>query len=290
MGGTSGLGFSAARAFLAEGARVVVVGRNSDKVAAAEKQLGADSVGVVADATQPSAAPAAIQTAVLKFKAFHGLYHVAGGSGRRQGDGPLHEITDEGWAYTLNENLHGLFYSNRAAVQQFLKQGSGGTVLNMGSVLGFSPSPRHFGTHAYTAAKSAIVGFTQAVAAYYAPANIRFNVLAPALVATPMSERAQGSEEIRHYITSKQPLEGGRIGLPSDLDGAAVFLMSDESKYVTGQVLAVDGGWSVSEGQTAPAGAAAQARSEHGVTGTGSGLFTTLGRIWGRMSKKEEPK
>lgn len=290
IGGTSGLGLSAAQAFVTEGARVVVVGRNAEKVAAAEKQLGAPAVGVVADATQASTPAAAIQTSLLKFKGFHGLYHVAGGSGRRQGDGPLHEVTDEGWAYTLNENLTGLFYSNRAAVQQFLKQGSGGTVLNMGSVLGFSPSPRHFGTHAYTAAKSAIVGFTQAAAAYYAPASIRFNVLAPALVATPMSERAQVNDAIRQYIITKQPLDGGRIGLPSDLDGAAVFLMSDESKYVTGQILAVDGGWSVSEGQAAPAGAATQAGSEHPPQGGAGGLFSTLGRIWGRMSKKEETK
>jgi NAD(P)-dependent dehydrogenase (short-subunit alcohol dehydrogenase family) len=286
IGGTSGLGLSAAQAFVVQGANVVVVGRNPEKVAAAEKQLGSAAIGVVADATQSAAASAAIQTALLKFKGFHGLYHVAGGSGRRQGDGPLHEITDEGWAYTLNENLSGLFYSNRAAVRQFLKQGGGGTVLNMGSVLGFSPSARHFGTHAYTAAKSAIVGFTQGVAGYYAPANIRFNVLAPALVATPMSERAQGSEEIRQYIATKQPLEGGRIGLPSDLDGAAVFLMSDESKYVTGQVLAVDGGWSVSEGQAV---ARTESHTEHGPrpASPGGGLFSTLGKFWGRMSKKE---
>ncbi len=284
IGGTSGLGLSAAQAFIHEGARVVVLGRNPEKVTAAEKQLGGNAIGIVADAMQPASASAAIQTAMLKFGAFHGLYHVAGGSGRRQGDGPLHEITDEGWTYTLNENLTALFYSNRAAAQQFLKQGTGGTVLNMGSVLGYSPSPRYFSTHAYSAAKSAVIGFTQATAAYYAPASIRFNVIAPALVATPMSERAQGNDEIRRFITTKQPLEGGRIGLPSDLDGAAVFLMGDESKYVTGQVLAVDGGWTVSEGQASgPTEEPAAGRAGGTV---GAGLFSTLGRIWGRISKK----
>ncbi len=283
IGGTSGLGLSAAQAFVREGARVVVLGRNPEKVAAAEKQLGANAVGVVADAMQASASSAAIQTAVLKFGGFHGLYHVAGGSGRRQGDGPLHEITDEGWTYTLNENLTALFYSNRAAAQQFLKQGTGGAVLNMGSVLGYSPSPRYFSTHAYSAAKSAIIGFTQATAAYYAPAGIRFNVVAPALVATPMSERAQGNEDIRRFINTKQPLEGGRIGLPSDLDGAAVFLIGDESRYVTGQVLAVDGGWTVSEGQVAPPTTEASSAK----TGVSGGLFSTLGRLWGRMKSGE---
>jgi NAD(P)-dependent dehydrogenase (short-subunit alcohol dehydrogenase family) len=289
IGGTSGLGLSAAQAFIQQGARVVVLGRNPEKVAAAERQLGAAAVGVIADATASEAAPAAIQTAVLKFGGFDGLYHVAGGSGRRQGDGPLHEITDEGWAYTLNENLTALFYSNRAAARQFLKQGSPGAVLNMGSVLGFSPSPRYFSTHAYTAAKSAIVGFTQATAAYYATAGIRFNVIAPALVATPMSERAQGNEEIRRFIASKQPLEGGRLGLPSDLDGAAVFLLGDESRYVTGQVLTVDGGWCVSEGQFLPAEGSSAGRSDAPRTGSASGgLFSTLGRLWGKFSQEKK--
>jgi len=279
IGGTSGLGLSAAKAFVAAGARVVVTGRDKEKVAAAEKELGGQGFGFAADATDPKAAPAAINIATGNFGGFHGLYHVAGGSGRRQGDGPLHEITDDGWEFTLNENLTSLFYSNRAAVQQFLKQQSGGSILNMGSVLGWSPSPHFFSTHAYAAAKSAVIGFTKASAAYYAPASVRFNVLAPALVATPMSQRAQGDEEILAFVATKQPLDGGRIGLPTDLDGAAVFFLSDESKFATGQVLAVDGGWTVSEGQVSrPAtGESSAPRSEN--------VFRTLGKIWSRFTK-----
>src|SRR5204863_6543152 len=102
---------------------------------------------------------------------------------------------------------------------------------------------------AYAAAKAAVIGFTKSAAAYYAGAGVRFNVLAPALVATPMSQRAQGNDEVLEFIASKQPLDGGRIGQPADLDAAAVYFMSDESKFVTGQVLAVDGGWCVSEGR-----------------------------------------
>jgi len=247
IGGTTGIGLSAAKAFVAEGARVVIVGRKPESVEAAQHELGKQAKALAGDACDAATASLAIETAFREFGGFHGLYHVAGGSGRKQGDGPLHEISDEGWSYTLNENLTSLFYSNRAAAQQFLKQGGGGTVLNMGSVLGFSPSPTFFSTHAYATAKAAIIGLTKSAASYYAPKNIRFNVLAPALVATPMSERAQGDEAILDFIKTKQPLDGGRIGQPGDLDSAAVFFMSDESKFVTGQMLAVDGGWSVSE-------------------------------------------
>ena len=249
IGGTSGLGLSAARAFIREGAKVVVVGRDEAKVRAARRELGRSSTSLVGDATHPKTAAKAIRSALRKFGGFHGLYHVAGGSGRKSGDGPLHEITDPGWEHTLDLNLNSLFYSNRAAVQQFLKQQSGGAILNMSSVLGFAPSPRHFATHAYAAAKAAAIGLAKSAAAYYASRSIRFNVIAPALVATPMSERAQSDGEILKFVRTKQPLDGGRIGQPEDLDAAAVYFMSDASKFVTGQVLAVDGGWCVSEGQ-----------------------------------------
>jgi NAD(P)-dependent dehydrogenase (short-subunit alcohol dehydrogenase family) len=119
----------------------------------------------------------------------------------------------------------------------------------MGSVLGFSPAPKYFTTHAYAAAKSAVIGFTKSIAAYYAHSNIRINVIAPALIETPSSQRAANDEAISKYIATKQPLDGGRIGTPSDTDGLAVFLLSDQSKFITGQVISVDGGWSVTEGQ-----------------------------------------
>jgi NAD(P)-dependent dehydrogenase (short-subunit alcohol dehydrogenase family) len=251
IGGTTGLGLSAARAFVENGARVAVVGRNPASVTAAQKELGKSGLAFSADAIDPATAPRAIEMAVREFGGFDGLYHVAGGSGRKMGDGPLHEMTDEGWRATMDLNLTSLAYSNRAAVRQFLSQGKGGSILNMGSVLGWSPSPRYFATHAYTAAKSAIIGFTKSIAAYYADKDIRCNVLAPALIETPMSERAARNETIHSYVKTKQPLDGGRIGQPSDLDAAAVYFMSDASRFTTGQVLAVDGGWCVSEGQIA---------------------------------------
>lgn len=249
IGGTSGLGLSAARAFIGEGAQVIIVGRDGKKAEIAAKELGSNARALAGDAMLTETALKSIDAAIQEFGHFHGLYHVAGGSGRRKGDGPLHDLTDSGWEYTLDENLKSVFFSNRAAVQQLLKQGNGGSVLNMSSVLGFAPSRKYFGTHAYATSKAAVIGLTKSAAAYYAPQNIRFNVLAPALVATSMSERAQGDSEIMEFISTKQPLEGGRIGIPSDLDAAAVYFMSDQSRFVTGQVLAIDGGWCLSDGQ-----------------------------------------
>jgi NAD(P)-dependent dehydrogenase (short-subunit alcohol dehydrogenase family) len=249
IGGTGGLGLSAARAFVARGARVVVVGRDPDDAAAAIDELGAKQAAkLVGDAADPATAGRAVEIAVERFGRLDGLYHVAGGSGRSQGDGPLHEVSDAGIDYTIDLNLKSVIYSNRAAARQFLRQKNAGAVLNMTSVLGFSPSPEHFATHVYSATKAAIIGLTKAAAAYYAPRDIRFNAIAPALVETPMSQRAVGDAEILAFIRHKQPLEGGRIGAPGDLDEAAVLFLSDASRYVTGQVLAVDGGWSVSEG------------------------------------------
>jgi len=249
IGGTTGIGLSAAKAFLEEGAKVVVAGRNEENVTKAKIALGNNAQALSADARRPETAANAIDLCMEKFGGFDGLYHVAGGSGRKMGDGPLHELSLDGWNKTMELNLTSLMLSNQAAVRKFLELKKQGTILNMGSVLGFSPSPLYFSTHAYTAAKSAIIGFSKAIAAYYAKHNIRVNVIAPALVETPMAERAANDENILSFIKTKQPLDSGRIGEADDTDGLAIYFMSDQSKFTTGQVVAVDGGWSISEGQ-----------------------------------------
>lgn len=249
IGGTTGIGLSAALAFQKQGAQVVVVGLDHDSVGKASSLLKENGIAEMGDATQVDTAANAIRTCRKKFGGFDGLYHVAGGSGRKFGDGPLHELTLEGWNQTLALNLTSLMLSNQAAINTFLTEKTHGCILNMGSVLGFSPSPSHFSTHAYAAAKSAAIGFSKSIASYYSKNNIRINVLAPGLVETPMAQRAAHDASILNFIESKQPLDGGRIGQPADLDGAAIYFMSDYSKFTTGQVLAVDGGWSITEGQ-----------------------------------------
>lgn len=247
-GGTTGLGLSGARLLVANGARVVVCSRSAENVEAALDLLGEAAEGFAGDAVLSHTAERAVEVAVKRWGRVDGLYHVAGGSGRSRGDGPLHEITDEGLEYTLGLNLSSVVYSNRAVLRQLLKQGGGGVILNMSSVLGWSPSPVHFASHAYAAAKAGIIGMSKAAASFYAKDNIRVNVIAPALVETPMSTRACSNEEIMDFVAGKQPLDGGRIGVPEDVDGAAAFLLSRAAKFMTGQVVAVDGGWTVSEG------------------------------------------
>jgi len=249
IGGTTGIGLSAARAFVDEGAKVVAVGRNKDNVLAIKSELKENVEAISADATNIGTAILAIDMCMEKFHGFDGLYHVAGGSGRKWGDGPLHELSLEGWNRTLELNLTSLMLSNQAAVKKFLELKTQGSILNMGSVLGFSPSPKYFATHSYAAAKSAIIGFSRSVAAYYAKDNIRVNVIAPAVAETPMAQRAANDEAILSFLKTKQPLDNGRIGNPADTDGLAIYFMSDHSKFTTGQVIAVDGGWSLSEGQ-----------------------------------------
>lgn len=209
--------------------------------------LGHDALVLAADAADPAAAGTLIHQASERFGQIHGLAHVAGGSGRKWGDGPLHEATDEGWEATLSLNLTSCFYSLRAIARHWLQLGQEGSVAAVGSVLAGSPAPSHFATHAYAAAKAGQAGLVLAAAAHYASESIRFNLVQPALTATPMSERAMGSQEIQSYIRHKMPLQGGGAAPPEAVASAIVYLLSDESKYVTGQVISVDGGWSVSD-------------------------------------------
>jgi NAD(P)-dependent dehydrogenase (short-subunit alcohol dehydrogenase family) len=252
VGGTTGLGLAAATRFLEEGARLVIAGRAVEKGETALQILR--DKGPVTFHTCDAADSVQVQTlferCVQSLGGLDVLYHVAGISGRRHGDGPLHECSDAGWQTTIDTNLRSVFLTNRVAVRCFLQQGQGGVLLNMASVLGFSPSPRYFDTYAYAATKGGIIAMSRQAAARYAPQGIRVNVLAPSLIDTPMAHRAVQDEAIRAFLRTKQPLAQGP-GRPEDCADAAVFLCSDAAHFITGVVLPVDGGWCVSEGQFA---------------------------------------
>jgi NAD(P)-dependent dehydrogenase (short-subunit alcohol dehydrogenase family) len=242
---TGSSGIAEATALLAgrEGYKVFIAGLDGPQC----RELCARIEGsgyFAGDLREPSAVEGAFAACLKNFGRVNALFNVAGASGRQFGDGPVHECSVEGWDKTLGANAKPTFLMCRAAVRHWLEAGRGGAILNMASVLAFSPEPGHFSTHAYAASKGAIISMSRAMAAHYAANGIRVNVIAPALVKTPMSARAQADTEIVEFIRQKQPLSGGLLEA-ADVAQSALFLLSERSRHVTGQVVAVDGGWSV---------------------------------------------
>jgi NAD(P)-dependent dehydrogenase (short-subunit alcohol dehydrogenase family) len=256
VGGTSGIGLASARRFLAEGARVVVTGLTPESADEAGRELLPFGLAgsITADVADPGSVEAAFGEAVsLLGGRLDVLLHVAGQSGRRFGDGPLHECTPDAWDAAQAVNARGTFLTNRLAIRAMLAQprdafGVRGAVVNTGSVLARAPSPDFFGTVAYAASKGAVRALTLASASRYARDGVRFNLLVPGLIDTPMAARAVGDPATRSYLAARQPLARGP-GSPEDCAGAALYLCEPASRFVTGVELTVDGGWCVSEGQ-----------------------------------------
>ncbi|HXG33792.1 MAG TPA: SDR family oxidoreductase [Bryobacteraceae bacterium] len=241
--GATGIGAAAARLAAQEGACVLVAGLPAESP---EIRPAENVECFYCDLTRAPEAEAAAARCVERFGRLDGLFNVAGISGRRLGDGPVHECTEEGWDAVMATNVKTMFLTSRAAIRRMLELPGPvrGAIVNMASVLAESPEPRHFATHAYAASKGAVIALTRAMAAYYAPHGIRVNAVAPGLARTPMSRRAQQDPEILDYMRSKQPLAGGPLD-PEDAALAALFLLSDEARYITGEILGVDGGWKV---------------------------------------------
>ena len=252
--GATGIAASAALRFADEGARVLVFSIEESECAELGSQIsarGLESHWVAVDLRDGDATERAFAAGHARFGRLDGLFAVAGGSGRRFGDGPLHELSTEAWRFTMELNDLPAFHAVRAALRIMLGgpssgEPSSGSIVVISSVLALAPSPRLFATHAYAAAKSESLSMIRTAASYYTPHRIRFNGIAPGLVDTPMAARAAADPDTRDYVRRKQPLAGGPLD-PADIAAAAVFLLSDQSRMITGQVLAVDGGWSVTE-------------------------------------------
>lgn len=252
--GSTGMGGAGALALAAEGASVLVVARDTGRLAelAATAAAGGDGIATfAADLRDEAAVEAAFAAFDGRIGRLDAVYGVAGISGRRFGDGPLDEATLEGWETVLRSNATAQFLVARAAVRRMLAQERDGlwgrgSVLLMSTQLARHPAPQHFATHAYAASKGAIEALVRAAAATYAADGIRVNAIAPSLVATPMSRRAQTDAAVLGYLAEKQPLAAGPI--PTDgVTPVALHLLSPEARMVTGQVVGVDAGWSVSE-------------------------------------------
>lgn len=251
--GTTGIAAAAARLAAKQGMRLGVVGREMESGEALAAELagaGTECLFHAADLTVAGQVEAAVAGCVERFGRVDLLFSVAGISGRRYGDGPVHACSEEGWDVTLDHNLKSTFLVCRAVLGQMLGQPAGenglrGAIVTMASVLARTPEPRYFATHAYAASKAAVIGLTRSMASYYAPHGIRVNAVAPALVRTPMSRRAQEDPEIMELVRTRQPLAANLIE-PEDVAGAALFLLGDGARAITGEVLTVDAGWSVS--------------------------------------------
>lgn len=252
--GSTGIAAATARRAVAAGAKVFVVSRTRENVDALVGELrasGGDAEGAVADLVRADQVEAAVAAAFARLGRVDGCYNVAGISGRRFGDGPIHACTEEGWDVTMDANVKSLFLVCRAVVGRMLDQpidanGLRGSILNMASILGLHPQRDHFSTHAYAASKGAILSLSRAMAATYAPQRIRVNAIAPALIRTPMSRRAQESPEIQALMKTKQPLAEDLIDA-DEVAKASLFLLDPASSaMITGDVLTVDAGWAVS--------------------------------------------
>ena len=186
-----------------------------------------------------------------RFGRIDGLFAVAGGSGRQFGDGPVEGIPKAGWDKTIELNLTPAFLSAREAVRAMKapRQDRGGSIVLVSSVLAIASlclvrHPRLCGGQRWRSSP-----WRGRWPRDYARDSIRVNVIAPGLVLTPMSERAASDPASVAYAEAKQPLAGGFLD-PEDVARAALFLLSDESSRITGQVIEVDGGWGVTEARS----------------------------------------
>lgn len=244
-GAASGIGRASALRCAAEGARLALLDINSaglDETAALIQDAGGDCLPLPVDLTDAPGVEAAVRRVIDVWRRLDGVFNAAGGSGRRYGDGPVDACTIEGWEKTLALNLTSMFIVCKFTVPHLLE--TRGALVNLSSVLGLVGGDEDFATHAYAASKSGIIGLSRAMASYYAPRGLRVNVIAPGLIATPMSQRAQTDPHILERLSQLQPLTGA-MGQPDDIANAALYLLSDEARFITGAVLTVDGGWTV---------------------------------------------
>jgi NAD(P)-dependent dehydrogenase (short-subunit alcohol dehydrogenase family) len=169
------------------------------------------------------------------------LFNGAGISGRSLGDGPVDECTIDGWNAVLANNLTSVFLCSKHAIP-LLRAAGGGAIVNLSSAMAITAGDDDFATHAYQVSKGGIITLTRAMAFHYGRDGIRVNAIAPGLIATPMSRRAQSDPAILARLPELHPLTGD-FGRPEDVAGAALYLAT--APFVTGAVLGVDGGWAV---------------------------------------------
>ena len=237
-GGTSGIGRDAAVLFAKAGAKVAVAGRREkegQETLELVRAAGGDCLFVKTDVAHAAQVQALVRKTVEKFGRLDVAFNNAGIEGSWL---PIVEQPEEDWDCTIAINLKGVWLCLKYEIQQMLKQGTGGAIVNMASVSGLIGSP---GAATYSASKHGVLGLTKAAALETAKTGIRVNAVCPAVIETPMGERLWGAPELRKFALGFHPI--GRFGTPMEVAEAVVWMCSERASFMTGQSLVLDGGF-----------------------------------------------
>ncbi|MBS3113763.1 3-oxoacyl-ACP reductase FabG [Candidatus Woesearchaeota archaeon] len=237
-GSNRGIGRGVAIALAKEGCKVVVNShehsKDADDVVEEIKSLGSDAIFVVADVSKEKDVKNLVAKAVKKFGKVDILVNNAG----ILVSGTVTTLTEKDWDKQMDVNLKGVFLCTKYAVEQMLKQGKGGRIINISSIAGLVGFP---GISAYCASKGGVTELTREVALDCANYGITVNAIDPGVIVTDMTKAMLNDKATKKILLENTPV--GRFGQPEDIGNAAVFLALDESSFITGHNLVVDGGW-----------------------------------------------
>jgi NAD(P)-dependent dehydrogenase (short-subunit alcohol dehydrogenase family) len=235
-GGGSGIGLAIAEKFVQASILTIIIGRDQEKLNAAKKALGDGCQTICQDLDDLDAIPGLVDQVIREHGHIDILVNNAGINMKKD----FTEVTDQEFSRILHTNVQSVFALCRETVRVMLPQGKG-HIINISSMASQYGIPKVI---AYTASKSAVEGMTRAMAVELSPKGILVNCIAPGFIATDMSSKAlNGDAERKQKVFSRTPL--GRLGDPSDIGDAALFLASEQAKYVTGIILPIDGGNSI---------------------------------------------
>ncbi|HAL49114.1 MAG: glucose 1-dehydrogenase [SAR202 cluster bacterium] len=242
-GGGSGIGRASAVRFAREGAKIAVSDMNrasADETARAVEAEGGEAAVVIGDVSNSSDAERMVQAAVEAFGKLNVLVNSAGVSGRNAL--PPEASSEDVWDKVLDVNLKGTYLVSWFAVPEMEKTG-GGSIINLASIMGLVGYPAGFdgGFNPYNPSKGGVVQFTRNLAVASAPKNVRVNCICPGFVDTNLTSMLKADDEVYRFLEERHPM--GRFGKPEEIANVALYLASDESSFVTGTPLAVDGGY-----------------------------------------------
>lgn len=235
-GGVSGIGLAVAETLAASGARISLWDLKQEAVdatVAALRSQGAEAVGIALDVTDEAAVEAAVQRTVTELGGVHIAVNNAGigGPAASSGDYPI-----DGWKRVVDVNLTSVFLCQRAQIKAMRAAGSGGSIINMASILG---QVGYAGSTAYAAAKHGVVGLTQTAAWEHAADGIRINAVGPGFINTPLLEKMDA--KVRATLEGRHALK--RLGSPQEVAALVAWLASDDASFATGAYYAIDGGY-----------------------------------------------